>query len=340
MLEITSGDILKSNAHCLVNTVNCEGFMGKGIAYQFKKTFPNNNEDYIKACQTGKLRIGTLHFFQEDNKLIINFPTKDRWREKSKINYIQLGMKELSKLIIEKDIKSIAIPPLGCGNGGLKWSDVENIITTEMYPLSKEREIYIYSPNALSYNASSRKAPNMTMSHLILMQFKEKLNKFGKIRLQKSAYFFNKYLGKEYFKFEAHKYGPYAHSIEILSKNISEYQEYYKKNTKDSYQHLLNVLISEKIKKELNQSEKSIDRSIQFVNQYQTVDKLELAATICYIIENNEINSTNDIIKALSKWGNKLNKFSLEDIEIELHNLIRANLIIQDLMEYKINNFK
>ena len=89
MFYYKTGDLLKNEAEALVNTVNCEGYMGKGIAYQFKLQFPDNNKDYIKACKNGKLQPGKLHFYKEHEKIIINFPTKNKWREKSKIEYIE-----------------------------------------------------------------------------------------------------------------------------------------------------------------------------------------------------------------------------------------------------------
>ena len=128
MFFYTTGDLLQSDAEALVNTVNCEGYMGKGIAYQFKLKFPNNNKDYIKACKSGVLRPGKLHFYREAGKIIINFPTKDKWREKSQIKYIEDGLDSLILLIEELNIKSIAIPPLGSGNGGLVWADVKQIL--------------------------------------------------------------------------------------------------------------------------------------------------------------------------------------------------------------------
>ena len=136
MLTYTTGDLLKSDAKALVNTVNCEGYMGKGIAYQFKLQFPENNISYINACKNGNLKIGTLHYYKEKEKLIINFPTKNKWREKSHINYIEKGLDQLILLIAELKISSIAIPPLGSGNGGLIWADVKSIIEKKLTPLS------------------------------------------------------------------------------------------------------------------------------------------------------------------------------------------------------------
>lgn len=95
MIQYVTGNIFESKAECLVNTVNCEGYMGKGIAYQFKMRYPQNNKDYVRACKSGELRIGTIHFFFEEGIWIINFPTKDKWREKSRISYVEIGLDRL-----------------------------------------------------------------------------------------------------------------------------------------------------------------------------------------------------------------------------------------------------
>lgn len=97
MFFYVTGNLLKSDAEALVNTVNCEGYMGKGIAYQFKLQFPENNFNYIKACKSGYLRPGKLYCYREQGKTIINFPTKDKWREKSRLEYIDSGLGELKK---------------------------------------------------------------------------------------------------------------------------------------------------------------------------------------------------------------------------------------------------
>lgn len=143
MLFYTTGDLLQSNAEALVNTVNCEGYMGKGIAYQFKLQFPDNNVDYVKACKNGQLKPGKLHYFRERGKIIINFPTKNKWREKSKIEYIETGLDELLVLISNLNIKSIAIPPLGSGNGGLIWTNVKEVIIDKLQAISEDVDIYI-----------------------------------------------------------------------------------------------------------------------------------------------------------------------------------------------------
>lgn len=261
MIIYTTGDLLESSASALVNTVNCEGYMGKGIAYQFKLRYPNNNKDYIEACKTGKLTVGKLHYFNEDGKLIINFPTKDRWRANSKMQYIEDGLDELINLINDKDIKSIAIPPLGSGNGGLIWADVKVLIEQKLSVISKDVQIYIYEPSK-NYISKPSSEPQLSASALILMQMKTKLNKFDTLRLQKTAYFLNIFANQDYFKFKRHKYGPYDNSIAIISRNIKEFQKYHNvKNTEQAYGILYNKIISDRVEKKLLQLNPFIDKS-------------------------------------------------------------------------------
>lgn len=146
MLIYTTGNLFDSQAEALVNAVNCEGYMGKGIAYQFKLKYPNTNKSYVIACKKGALRIGTLHWFRENGKMIINFPTKDMWRMPSRIEYIEVGLNALIGLIKETGIKSVAIPALGSGNGGLDWEKVRPIIEERLQTVSEDTQIVIYEP--------------------------------------------------------------------------------------------------------------------------------------------------------------------------------------------------
>lgn len=130
---IQSGDIFVTNADILVNPVNCVGVMGAGLALQFKNRFPDNYRVYRNWCQSGDATIGKLCFYKtNNNQIIINFPTKDHWRYKSKYEYIEKGLITLQKYVNNIYVKSIAIPPLGCGLGGLEWDKVVKLI--EQYP--------------------------------------------------------------------------------------------------------------------------------------------------------------------------------------------------------------
>ena len=158
MFHFVTGDLLQSDAYALVNAVNCEGYMGKGIAHQFKLRFPEMNANYIKKCKSGQLVPGTLHCYETENHLIINFPTKNKWREKSRMEYISSGLEQLSEIIKFYHILSIAIPPLGCGNGGLNWHEVKELILAKLEPIEKTTEIYIYEPFAKDQAVASAKS--------------------------------------------------------------------------------------------------------------------------------------------------------------------------------------
>src|SRR5690554_3848087 len=137
MIRYIKGNILESSAEALVNTVNTEGVMGKGIALQFKKAFPTNFNIYAAACKEGRVEVGKMLVVEDSNlecgsKYIINFPTKQSWRKPSQYSYIESGLDDLISVINTKEITSIAIPPLGAGNGGLEWEKVKGIIERKL----------------------------------------------------------------------------------------------------------------------------------------------------------------------------------------------------------------
>lgn len=339
MIKYTTGDLLKSSAEALVNTVNCEGYMGKGIAYQFKLKYPQNNIDYVKACKNGNLIIGKLHFFKEDGKIIINFPTKNKWRANSKIEYIEKGLDELVKLIQSLNIKSIAIPPLGSGNGGLIWAEVKTLIEHKLLELSNYVEIYIYEPSQ-NYIAQPKIEPKLSMSALVLMQIKKNLIKFDTLRLQKTAYFINIFSNQNYFNFKRHKYGPYDNSIAIISKNIKEFQKYHDvKNTDEAYTILYNKIVSENVEGRLSQLNQYIERASDYVNSIKTNHELECLATIIYLISEQKVLSESEIIANFKQWSeDKASRYSNDDILKGISKLHSSNIIEETLTGYTIVN--
>lgn len=170
MIEYTTGDILRSDSEteALVNTVNCVGVMGRGLALQFKQAYPGNFEAYAEACEKHDVRLGRM-FVYETKRLvnplyIINFPTKQHWRRNSRIEYIEDGLKDLVEVIRKKNIRSIAIPPLGCGLGGLEWGEVKPCITAALEPLADVRTIVFEASDAPAAEKMKREheKPKMT----------------------------------------------------------------------------------------------------------------------------------------------------------------------------------
>ena len=144
MIKYTSGNLLDSEADILVNAINCVGVMGKGIALEFKNRYPKMFESYKYLCKKGEVKVGSLFVWKDPHtKHIINFPTKQHWRNKSEIEWIDSGLQVLRKSMLELfPDKSIAIPKLGCANGGLSWEDVKPLIETHLGDLPNI--VYIY----------------------------------------------------------------------------------------------------------------------------------------------------------------------------------------------------
>lgn len=143
-VKFVRGDLFQSDAEALVNTVNCAGAMGKGIALEFKKRFPAMHADYQLRCERGEVRIGEPYIYQETllPPWIVNFPTKQHWRGRSKLIYIEQGLEHLAGRIDEWGISSLAVPPLGCGHGGLRWSDVKPVLAQALAVLPAEVTVF------------------------------------------------------------------------------------------------------------------------------------------------------------------------------------------------------
>ena len=226
MISYVSKNILISDAEALVNTVNTVGIMGKGIALQFKERFPVNFKLYEKACKNNYIQIGKMFVTETGTftnpKYIINFPTKTDWRAHSQLSYISQGLDDLIRVINEKGIKSITLPPLGCGNGGLDWNDVRPLMEEKLKPISKKVNIEIIEPGHHSYARTTKaEAPPLTKSRAIVLALADAYSVLGfdisHLELQKLAYFMQE-MGQSDLKLNYRKgtYGPYATNLKHL----------------------------------------------------------------------------------------------------------------------------
>lgn len=175
MINTTRCDILQADAEALVNTVNCVGVMGRGIAAQFKKKFEGNFKAYKKACDAGKVRPGIVLVYDREHLLhpryIINFPTKKHWRANSRIEDIESGLRALVAEVRNRKIQSIAIPPLGCGLGGLEWAKVRPIIESAFEKLP-EVDVLLFEPAgapAAENMVRRKRKPNMTVARAAML---------------------------------------------------------------------------------------------------------------------------------------------------------------------------
>lgn len=337
MINYTTGNILQAKTQAIVNTVNLEGYMGKGIAYQFKKEFPDNNTAYVKACRSEQIGIGKIFVYKDQDKYIFNFPTKDRWRKKSQYEYVEKGMTSLVENVRKFNISSISIPPLGCGNGGLDWQKVKQIVEDKLKAISDQITIQIYAPSQY-YSSKIKQAPKLNASHIVLMNLKIKMKKFNKTRLQKSAYFINLFSGSNYFKLNEHKFGPYSHSIEILCRDIKEYQEFYKLSTEKAIPQLHSNIISKSVNEKLERFKTPIIKTSQLLNSINSDKEVEIISTLLWIIEKNPDITQDNLISEFNRWPiESIERFNNEEL-IEITNkMIKMGLINKSLLGFEIN---
>ena len=147
-VSVVGGDLLRSGADALVNPVNTVGVMGRGLAAQFKRAYPDNYLAYRAACRAGRVRIGEMFVvglgLVSIPRWIINFPTKRHWREPSRLADIELGLDDLCRVILELGMSSVAVPALGCGLGGLDWTEVELLIHERLRDCGAS--VFVYGP--------------------------------------------------------------------------------------------------------------------------------------------------------------------------------------------------
>ncbi len=337
-MNYTTGNLLESSATALVNTINFDGYMGKGIAYQFKQKFPENNKIYKGACKAQKLDVGQLLIHEEKGKIIVNFPTKKEWREKSQYNYIESGLLELKKFIQENELQSIAIPPLGCGNGGLDWTKVRTMISDQLKEIASNVEVIIYEPSAATHKSNIKKPPKLTASHLLLMGAKFKLKRFSKLRLQKTACLMNYLASDNYFRFEANKLGRYSQAVEIISRDIKQFQKLHSVETDKALLLARDQIISDSVQRTYNYYKPYLLQATELINSIGSNDKLELLTAILFLIQQNADIPEERIIEEIQNWSvEKAKKFSQISVQKMLEYLVKKNLVTQGLIGYSPN---
>ncbi|MBW4694177.1 MAG: macro domain-containing protein [Lyngbya sp. HA4199-MV5] len=232
MLESCWGNLLESDAEALVNTVNCVGVMGKGLALQFKQAFPENFREYRQACQSGAVQPGQMLIVQtgrlDDPRYIINFPTKRHWRNPSQIKDIKTGLRALIEVVKRLGIRSIAIPPLGCGNGGLEWSQVAPLIESAFAEVP-EVKVWVFEPPLVSRSHASSIAPfpKLTRARALLIelmnQYQSLDNPLTVLEVQKLAYLLQSAGEPLRLQFMKGKYGPFAENLHPVLRQLEGY---------------------------------------------------------------------------------------------------------------------
>jgi O-acetyl-ADP-ribose deacetylase (regulator of RNase III)/uncharacterized protein YwgA len=234
MFKAMIGDLFTSSAQALVNTVNCVGVMGKGVALEFKKRYPAMHEDYVQRCEKKAVRLGEPYLYEDSSGTkIVNFPTKDHWRSPSRLQDIERGLDFLVDHIGDWKVTSLALPPLGCGNGGLEWSEVGPLIFRKLSSLPIDVELYapygtpkhqlteefLGSPAQMTLEGKGRKHEKMNADWVAVLEVLRELQEqpyaspVGRTIFQKICYVLTEMGVPTGFDFGKGSYGPFSDDI-------------------------------------------------------------------------------------------------------------------------------
>jgi O-acetyl-ADP-ribose deacetylase (regulator of RNase III) len=342
MIEFTKGNLLEADVEAVVNTVNCVGVMGKGIALQFKQAFPENYREYEKACRANQVVTGKMFIVPTGSifnpKYIINFPTKKHWKGKSSIEYVKSGLNDLIRQIDNLGIISIAVPPLGCGNGGLNWEDVRPIMIKafEKIPAVK---VLIYGPEGSPEPDKiiiGTERPSMTRARALFIMLMNNYALPGYrltlLEIQKLAYFLQVMGEPLKLNYQKHFYGPYAENLNhVLQRLEGHFLRGYGDRSKDSEVYLLPKAADEAIEF-LNTEPEAKDR-LNKVNEiimgYETPYGMELLSTVHWVVSHNQNIESNpgEVINAVYDWNARKRKmFREEHILIALEHLNKQGI--------------
>jgi O-acetyl-ADP-ribose deacetylase (regulator of RNase III) len=224
MFTEAQGNLLEADVEALVNTVNTVGVMGKGLALQFRRAYPAMFSAYERAAKAGDVNLGHMHVWPTDAatgpRYVINFPTKGHWRAPSRLGDIERGLRDLVRVIRELHIGSVAVPPLGCGNGGLDWNDVAPLIHTALSELDEGVRVVVYPPGQTPGAAAMPDAtatPAMTPARAalvhLLSRYEERAVGPSLIEVQKLLYLLQLAGEPMRLRYEKAQYGPYADNL-------------------------------------------------------------------------------------------------------------------------------
>ncbi|MBW1802209.1 MAG: macro domain-containing protein [Deltaproteobacteria bacterium] len=326
MIRYVSGNLLEAKTEALVNTVNCVGVMGKGIALQFKQAFPDNFKDYARACSKGHVRTGKM-FVHSTNRMfppkyIINFPTKRHWKAKSRVEDIESGLKDLKKVIEDLNIQSIAIPPLGSGLGGLNWQEVKSRIIDALAAVP-DVEVLLYEPKGAPKSdkipiATSK--PEMTRGRALLIRLLDIYRSQGYrhtlLEIQKLMYFLQEAGEKLRLKFKKYNYGPYAENLHhVLQRIDGHYIRGYGDRSGKSEVYLLEGALREanSFLKNDEDARKRLDLVGRLIRGFETPYGMELLATVYWVAKESPEAATDPelVIRKIQGWSPR-KKFQMQ----------------------------
>lgn len=324
MIRFVQGNLLDSQAEALVNTVNTVGVMGKGIALMFKERFDENFRQYAAACKSKLVKTGKMfvtHPHELDGpKLIINFPTKDHWRGASRMEWITQGLQDLRRLLVEENVRSVAVPPLGAGNGGLEWSEVREEIVKALGDL--EIDIVVYEPTPSYQNVAKRTGvEKLTPARALIAELVRRYWVLGMecslLEIQKLAWFLERIVEKESpdknplkLQFVAHKYGPYANRLDHLLNNLDGSYLHCEKRISDAGP--LDVIwfdddrkdfVQAYLRSEAKEYLRALEDTTALIDGFESPFGMELLATVDWLLDREGLPPTIEAVRSgLTQW--------------------------------------
>ena len=341
---VREGDLLDQKVDALVNTVNCVGVMGRGVALQFKQRFPENFKRYAAACKKGEVVPGRMFIVANDNlfgaKWIVNFPTKLDWRFRSSYKYIASGIDALVGDIRRLGITSIAMPPLGCGLGGLDWQKVRSIIESKMGMLSGV-EVLVFEPNNdTRREAVSAKVPNLTQGRAVLLVLcdryvGEAMTDFELtlLAVHKLMYFIQEDGLDMKLEFSKAAAGPFARNLGNVLKHIeghfiSGYNDGGDSPTKPLT--LVGAAVERAkafVAEEGRTLSDHVDRVMELVGTACDAAMLELLASVHWLCQHESVTSREGVVEKLYAWNDRKRGFSVSQVAFAYERLLTCGWI-------------
>lgn len=332
MIEFRKGNLLEADAEALVNTVNTVGVMGKGIALQFKKTFPENFKAYKRACDREEVETGRMFVFSFDRltnpRYIINFPTKNHWREKSRPEYVREGLDALIDEVRNLKIHSIAVPPLGCGNGGLDWEEEVRPLMKDAFARISDVAVYAYEPTPTTGPVPMKVAgpkPHLTVARAAMLNlaaaYKASHYALGRLATQKLAYLAQA-VGEDSLDldFKEAQYGPYADELRFLLQKLEgHYIDGLGDFSSKSDIHLMAGAAqeAENFLDGYPETQERLERVIRLIEGFETPYGMELLATVHWAATRRNAATPEDATQIVRGWtARKSNLFSEDHIRI------------------------
>jgi len=344
MITLTKGNMLKADAEALVNTVNCVGYMGKGIALQFKKAFPGNYDAYRKACDAKQVQPGQMFIFETGNmfnpRYIMNFPTKRHWRGKSRYEDIESGLKALREDVQRLGIRSVAMPPLGCGLGGLDWQRVRTMIEQSFAELP-DVEVILYPPAATPKAEDMpvrTKRPKLTVARALFVEMMAQYSRLAYrltlLEVQKLAYFLQESGEPLRLQYEEGHYGPYAHNLnKVLEILEGHYISGYGDTQKPDVEIALQPRAAEEADVFLQEHEESrrrLEHVAEVIDGFETPYGMELLSSLHWVATHRDHPAKNadEAIGLVRDWNErKRSLFQDKHMRLAWDRLVSAGLV-------------